>query len=124
MRKWPGQTSCTDTFAIDNRHRIELDAETHRFKKVVHEDNFTHVTLAEGPGHAMDRYGIDRPTFDTGRTFLEVYLIDFEGDLYGRRLVVELWRRLRDERAFGNESELVAQIARDVDETRAAQRPV
>jgi riboflavin kinase / FMN adenylyltransferase len=55
---------------------------------------------------------------------IEPYLLDFDGDLYGRRLVVELWRRLRDERAFDSEEELVAQIARDVEETRAAERPV
>jgi riboflavin kinase/FMN adenylyltransferase len=54
---------------------------------------------------------------------IEAYLLDFDGDLYGRRLVLELWRRLRDERAFGSEEELVAQIARDVEETRAARRP-
>ena len=54
---------------------------------------------------------------------IEPYLLDFDGDLYGQRLVVELWRRLRDERAFASEEELVAQIARDVDETRAAERP-
>src|SRR5262249_2947769 len=55
---------------------------------------------------------------------IEPYLLDFDGDLYGRRLVVELWRRLRDERAFESEDELVAQIARDVEETRAATRPI
>jgi riboflavin kinase/FMN adenylyltransferase len=54
---------------------------------------------------------------------IEPYLLDFEGDLYGRRLVVELWRRLREERAFSSEEELVAQIARDVEEARAAERP-
>ncbi|MDP9304022.1 MAG: riboflavin biosynthesis protein RibF [Actinomycetota bacterium] len=54
---------------------------------------------------------------------IEPHLLDFEGDLYGRRLVVELWRRLREERAFATEDELVAQITRDVEETRAAQRP-
>ena len=51
---------------------------------------------------------------------IEPHLLDFEGDLYGRRLVVELWRRLRDERAFSSEAELVAQITRDVEETRSA----
>jgi len=55
---------------------------------------------------------------------VEAFLLDFEGDLYGQRLVVELWRRLRDERAFASEDELVEQIARDVDETRAATRPL
>jgi riboflavin kinase/FMN adenylyltransferase len=54
---------------------------------------------------------------------IEPHLLDFEGDLYGERLVVELWARLRDERAFESETELVAQIARDVEATRAAQRP-
>ena len=55
---------------------------------------------------------------------VEAFLLDFEGDLYGQRLVVELWRRLRDERVFASEDELVEQIARDVDETRAATRPL
>ena len=55
---------------------------------------------------------------------VEAFLLDFEGDLYGQRLIVELWRRLRVERAFTSEEELVAQIARDVDETRSATRPV
>jgi riboflavin kinase/FMN adenylyltransferase len=54
---------------------------------------------------------------------VETFLLDYEGDLYGQRLIVELWRRLRDERSFDSESELVAQIARDVEDTRAAQRP-
>ena len=55
---------------------------------------------------------------------IEAFLLDFEGDLYGQRLVVELWRRLRDERAFASEEELVAQIADDVEATRQATRPV
>jgi riboflavin kinase / FMN adenylyltransferase len=55
---------------------------------------------------------------------VETFLLDYEGDLYGQRLIVELWRRLRDERSFDTESELVDQIARDVEETRAARRPV
>jgi riboflavin kinase / FMN adenylyltransferase len=54
---------------------------------------------------------------------VEAFLLDFEGDLYGRRLIVELWQRLREERAFESEAELVAQIGRDVEETRAAVRP-
>jgi riboflavin kinase / FMN adenylyltransferase len=55
---------------------------------------------------------------------IEAHLLDFDGDLYGRRLVVELWERLRDEAAFGSEEELVAAIADDVRRTRAATRPV
>jgi riboflavin kinase / FMN adenylyltransferase len=54
---------------------------------------------------------------------IEPFLLDFDGDLYGRRLVVELWQRLRDEAVFETEEALVAQIARDVETTRAAVRP-
>jgi riboflavin kinase / FMN adenylyltransferase len=54
---------------------------------------------------------------------VEAFLLDFEGDLYGRRLVLELWTRLRGERAFATERELVEQIARDVEATRRAAPP-
>ena len=54
---------------------------------------------------------------------VEAFLLDFDGDLYGQRLVVELWQRLRDEQAFENEQALIDQIARDVAATRAAVRP-
>ena len=55
---------------------------------------------------------------------IEPFLLDFEGDLYGKRLVVELWERLRDEAVFDTEDALIAQIASDVEATRAAVRPV
>jgi riboflavin kinase / FMN adenylyltransferase len=55
---------------------------------------------------------------------IEPYLLDYEGDLYGQRLVVELWQRLRDEAVFASEEALIDQIGRDVDATRAAVRPV
>jgi riboflavin kinase / FMN adenylyltransferase len=54
---------------------------------------------------------------------VEAFLLDYAGDLYGTRLVVELWERLRDEAAFASEAELVAAIDDDVRRTREAQRP-
>jgi riboflavin kinase/FMN adenylyltransferase len=54
---------------------------------------------------------------------VEAFLLDFSGDLYGERLIVELWQRLRDERAFPSEEALIEQIARDVDAARAAKPP-
>ncbi len=55
---------------------------------------------------------------------IEPYLLDYEGNLYGQRLVVELWERLRDEAVFESEQALIEQIGRDVEATRAAVRPV
>lgn len=55
---------------------------------------------------------------------VEAFLLDFAGDLYGDRLVAELWRRLREEQVFESEAELIEQIGRDVEATRAAERPV
>lgn len=55
----------------------------------------------------------DRPTFDTGRTFLEVYLIGFEGDLYGRQLFVEFIDLIRPDKRFSSIDELVGQMRAD-----------
>jgi riboflavin kinase/FMN adenylyltransferase len=54
---------------------------------------------------------------------IEAFLLDFAGDLYGKRLTLELWERLRDEQVFASEAELVAQIDRDVEATRRAGPP-
>jgi riboflavin kinase/FMN adenylyltransferase len=54
---------------------------------------------------------------------VEAFLLDFAGDLYGRRVVVELWERLRDEAVFASEAALVEAIETDVARTRAAVRP-
>jgi riboflavin kinase / FMN adenylyltransferase len=91
------------------------------------------------PDLAVPRYGIyagealghraavsigTNPHYGGTERRIEPYLLDFEGDLYGKRLVVELWERLRDEAVFESETALVDQIARDVEATRAAARPV
>src|SRR5262249_36077833 len=61
------------------------------------------------------------PTFSDNRGTLriEAHLLDFDGDLYGRRLRVDLTQRLRGELKFGSVDELVAQVNRDIDAVRA-----
>lgn len=63
------------------------------------------------------------PHFGKGAQRVEAHLLDFDGELYGRRLVVELWTHLRDELAFESEEQLVAAIAADVAAARKAVRP-
>ena len=60
-----------------------------------------------------------RPTFEgDGRTHAEAHLIDFEGDVYGRRIEMSFLSRLRDERRFSGVEALREQIASDVDAAR------
>jgi riboflavin kinase/FMN adenylyltransferase len=77
---------------------------------------------AAGEHRAAVSIGVN-PHYGGAERRIEAYLLDFNGDLYGERLVVELWERLRDEQVFGDEQELVAQIERDVAAARAATRP-
>lgn len=60
-----------------------------------------------------------RPTFDGGDSRVEMHVIGFEGDLYGRRITAEFIARLRDEVAFSGVDELRAQLQEDLANTRA-----
>jgi riboflavin kinase / FMN adenylyltransferase len=81
------------------------------------------IYAGEALGHrAAVSIGVN-PHYGGAERRIEAFLLDYAGNLYGQRLVVELWERLRDEAVFASEAELVAQIARDVAATRAARRP-
>ncbi len=75
----------------------------------------------EDPAHphpAAVSIGV-RPTFKTGRgELIEAYLLDFEGDLYGRELRLDFLARLRGERRFETAEALIEQMHRDVQRTR------
>jgi riboflavin kinase/FMN adenylyltransferase len=60
-----------------------------------------------------------KPTFDESEVTIEVFLFDFEGDLYGARMSVELLARLRGEQRFGSAEELAAQIEHDCEAAKA-----
>ncbi len=59
-----------------------------------------------------------RPTFGKGGRTVEAYILDFEGDLYGRQIRLEFVARLRDEVEFAGVGALVEQMASDVENTR------
>ncbi len=61
-----------------------------------------------------------RPTFKPHDPLLaESHVIDFSGDLYGRRVELAFTHRLREERRFESTAELRAQIARDVERAKS-----
>jgi riboflavin kinase / FMN adenylyltransferase len=74
---------------------------------------------AVGAAHpALVSVGV-RPTFhDEGKVLVEAYLLDFDGDLYGAELQLDLLERLRDERRFDAVPALVAQMKRDEADAR------
>jgi len=63
------------------------------------------------------------PHFDGVERRVEAHLLDFDDDLYGARLVVELWSLLREQRRFDSLDKLVAAIGDDVERTRETARP-
>ena len=62
-------------------------------------------------------FGI-RPMYQVNVPLLETHLFDFEGDLYGKYLSVELTRYIRPEAKFANLAALIAQIATDAAKAR------
>lgn len=74
--------------------------------------------LADGHPAAIS-IGV-RPTFETGRgELIEAFLLDFDGDLYGRVLRLQFLERLRGEQRFETVDALVAQMHDDVAQARA-----
>jgi len=63
-----------------------------------------------------------RPTFGGGSVTIEAHVLDYDGDLYGRKVRLALRRRLRPERAFTSIPALQVAMARDIAQTRAVVR--
>ena len=67
-----------------------------------------------------------RPSFDNGERTVEIYILDFEANIYGYDLVVEFVQRLRPEKRFTDIKDLTAQIEKDIVQARrilAAEKP-
>jgi riboflavin kinase/FMN adenylyltransferase len=74
---------------------------------------------AGGQVYSAAAYLGTRPTFDDGVPMLEVFLFDFDGDLYGQEIAVELIAYIRADMKFDSVDALKAQIARDCAEAHA-----
>jgi riboflavin kinase/FMN adenylyltransferase len=63
------------------------------------------------------------PTFDDERLSIEVHLLDFDRDIYGKSLEVLFIDRIRDEVKFADPEKLVAQVKRDIEKAEAILKP-
>jgi riboflavin kinase/FMN adenylyltransferase len=59
-----------------------------------------------------------RPTFGENNQTLEVHILDFEGDIYGKELLVAFEHRLRGERKFKSAEDLASQLRKDAERVR------
>ena len=73
--------------------------------------------VGDGPLDAVIYVG-SKPVYNGERVMLEVHILDFDQDLYGRHLQVEFLEKLRGEGEFGSEDELVAQMKIDIEHAR------
>jgi riboflavin kinase/FMN adenylyltransferase len=78
----------------------------------------TRAYLREGVFPAVTNIGM-RPTFDEDKPTVETFILDFQGEVYGQELRIELLHRLRGEIRFPNADALREQIEKDVAATRA-----
>ncbi|MEK7247561.1 MAG: bifunctional riboflavin kinase/FAD synthetase [Chloroflexota bacterium] len=79
----------------------------------------TRAFVREGSHESCTSIGI-RPTFDIEpRPTVETFIIDFDEDIYGQEMRIELLERLRGEQKFESADELVAQMHKDIETTRA-----
>jgi riboflavin kinase/FMN adenylyltransferase len=81
-----------------------------------------HVLLDGRAVPAVLNIGV-RPTFGTLRRTVEAFLLDYDGDLYGRWLTLELVERLRGEQRFAGPEALRQAIAADVTRAREVLAP-
>ena len=74
--------------------------------------------LPGGPRHGVASVGV-RPTVKRdAKPLLEVFVLDFDESIYGKRITVEFLQKLRDEERFPDVAALTRQMHRDVDNAR------
>ena len=60
-----------------------------------------------------------RPTLDGKQRRIEVHIIDFDGDIYGRKLTLHFTHRLRDEKKFESLEALKNQLTQDCERVKS-----
>lgn len=80
-------------------------------------------TTADQARHRAAIHIGPNPTFGEGARKIEVHVLDYDGDLYGRSLSVDFFERIRDVRRFSSVEELRVQLQTDIEAVRAMANP-
>jgi riboflavin kinase / FMN adenylyltransferase len=97
---------------------IVLEPGAEPFRGIYAVDVRDAASLSHTPAWMGAAYFGDRPTFNTKRTFLEVYLLDQDIDLYGRTLLVSFVDVVRGDKTFKGVDDLVVQMKLDCEDVR------
>lgn len=89
-----------------------------RLKSPLHGVYAVWAHLEDGTRHAAVANVGPRPTVGGTRWRLEVHLLDFQGDLYGKRMHAEFITKIREEKKFSGLDELKANIRNDIETAR------
>ena len=73
----------------------------------------------DGAHPAVTNVGVRPTVADGDRVTVEGFILDFDGDLYGRTVRMEFYKRLREERKFPSLEALTEEIQRNAEQTRA-----
>ncbi|OPL08387.1 MAG: hypothetical protein AVO33_10545 [delta proteobacterium ML8_F1] len=87
-----------------------IDISMHTLKPGVY---LTQVLAKSKRYNAITNIGFN-PTFESSELSFETYIIDFEGNLYGKEIVVEFLDRLRDEVKFESKAALSRRLKEDL----------
>ena len=75
------------------------------------------VYAARVDGHAgVLNWGIKPTVHNTKEPIVEVHILDYEGDLYGKNIEIDILKKLRNEQKFASLEELKLQIKKDAEE--------
>ncbi len=81
-----------------------------------------YITRTRFPGESRSHRSVTnigmRPTFNGAALSVETHLLDFHGEIAAKRMEVEFWKRLREEKKFSGAEELREQIGRDIEKAR------
>ncbi len=80
----------------------------------------TDVKIGDVSYKSLTNVGVN-PTFEVRENEISVenHILNFDRDLYGEKIIVSFYKKIRDEKAFSSPTELVEQLKRDVDERAA-----
>lgn len=70
--------------------------------------------IADRSFNGVMNYG-PRPTFDEDEAIMEIHIFEFDEDIYGDTVEIEVVERIRDIKKFAERNDLIEQIKTDIE---------